>query len=95
MRRPVVLLPRLRTGNNLASVIVASCIIWFYAFLVSRGVKEAAGVNLIITISKFVPIFVALTAIIFFQKFDANIFMENMAHGSVRVCRSSSRSAAP
>ncbi len=62
---------------------MASCIIWFYAFLVSRGVKEAAGVNLIITISKFVPIFVALTAIIFFQKFDVNIFMENMAHGSV------------
>ena len=75
--------PVFGTGNNLASVIVASCIIWFYAFLVSRGVKEAAGVNLIITISKFVPIFVALTAIIFFQKFDVNIFMENMAHGSV------------
>ena len=59
--------PVFGTGNNLASVIAASCIIWFYAFLVSRGVKEAAGVNLIITISKFVPIFVALTAIIFFQ----------------------------
>lgn len=75
--------PVFGTGNNLASVIAASCIIWFYAFLVSRGVKEAAGVNLIITISKFVPIFVALTAIIFFQKFDVNIFMENMAHGSM------------
>ena len=75
--------PVFGAGNNLASVIVASCVIWFYAFLVSRGVKEAAGVNLIITISKFVPIFVALTAIIFFQKFDVNIFMENMAHGSV------------
>ncbi len=75
--------PVFGAGNNLPSVIVASCIIWFYAFLVSRGVKEAAGVNLIITISKFVPIFVALTAIIFFQKFDVNIFMENMAHGSM------------
>ena len=42
--------PVFGTGNNLASVIVASCIIWFYAFLVSR---------------------------------DVNIFMENMAHGSV------------
>lgn len=70
-------------GNNLASVIGASCLIWFYTFLVSRGVKEATGVNLVITISKFVPIFVAITAIIFFQKFDVDIFMANMSHGAV------------
>ena len=70
-------------GNNLASVIGASCLIWFYTFLVSRGVKEATGVNLVITISKFVPIFVAITAIVFFQKFDVDIFMANMSHGAV------------
>lgn len=70
-------------GNNLASVIGASCLIWFYTFLVSRGVKEATGVNAVITISKFVPIFVAITAIIFFQKFDLDIFMANMAQGAV------------
>lgn len=69
-------------GNNLPSIIGASCLIWFYAFLVSRGVKEATGVNAIITISKFVPIFVAITAIIFFQKFDLGIFMANMAQGA-------------
>ena len=69
-------------GNNLASVIGASCLIWFYVFLVSRGIKEATGVNAVITISKFVPIFVAITAIIFLQKFDPAIFMANLTTGA-------------
>ena len=69
-------------GTNLASVIGASLLIWFYVFLVSRGIKEATGVNAVITISKFVPIFVGITAIIFLQKFDLSIFMANMAQGA-------------
>ena len=69
-------------GTNLPSVIAASCLIWFYVFLVSRGIKEATGVNAVITISKFVPIFVGITAIIFFQKFDLGIFMANMTTGA-------------
>ena len=40
-------------GTNLPSVIGASLLIWFYVFLVSRGIKEATGVNAVITISKF------------------------------------------
>lgn len=70
-------------GTNLPSVIGASILIWFYVFLVSRGIKEATGVNAVITISKFVPIFVAITAIIFLQKFDPAIFMENFTTGAV------------
>ncbi len=69
-------------GNNLASVIGASCLIWFYVFLVSRGIKEVTGVNAIITISKIVPIFVAIIAIIFLQKFDLGIFMANLTTGA-------------
>lgn len=69
-------------GNNLASIIGASCLIWFYAFLVSRGIKEVTGVNAVITISKIVPIFAAITAIIFLQKFDPAIFMANLTTGA-------------
>ncbi len=69
-------------GNNLPSIIGASCLIWFYVFLVSRGIKEVTGVNAVITISKIVPIFVAITAIILFQKFDLGIFMANLATGA-------------
>ena len=75
--------PIFGAGNNLPSIIGASCLIWFYTFLVSRGVKEATGINVVITISKFVPIFVAITAIIFFQKFDPAIFMANLSQGAV------------
>lgn len=69
-------------GNNLASVIGASLLVWFYAFLVSCGIKEVTGVNAIITISKFAPIFVAIVAILLFQKFDPAIFMQNMTQGA-------------
>ncbi len=75
--------PIFGAGNNLPSIIGASCLIWFYTFLVSRGVKEATGINVVITISKFVPIFVAITAIIFLQKFDPAIFMANLSQGAV------------
>ncbi|MEG0503504.1 MAG: amino acid permease, partial [Raoultibacter sp.] len=70
-------------GNNLPSVIGASCLIWFYVFLVSRGIKEVTGVNAVITISKIVPIFVAILAIIVLQKFDPAIFMANLTNGAV------------
>ena len=43
-------------GTNLPSVIGASLLIWFYVFLVSRGIKEATGVNAVITIWVFVGI---------------------------------------
>ena len=64
-------------GNNLPSMIGASIIVWICWFLVTRGVKEAASVNIVTTIAKIVPIFVALFAIIFAMKFDPQIFMSN------------------
>lgn len=70
-------------GDNLYSVIGASVLIWLYVLLVSRGVKEVTGINVVITISKIVPIFVAILAIILFQRFDPEIFMHNLTHGSV------------
>lgn len=74
--------PIFEGGTNLASVIGASCLIWFYVFLVSRGIKEVTGVNAVITISKIVPIFVAIMAIVFLQKFDLGIFMANLSVGA-------------
>ncbi len=43
----------------------------------SRGVKEAASVNIITTIAKLVPLFVAIVAILFSMHFDPEIFMDN------------------
>jgi arginine:ornithine antiporter/lysine permease len=64
-------------GNNIPSMICASIIIWSMVYLVSKGVKEAAGVNLVITISKIIPIFVFILAIIFIRAFDFSVFMNN------------------
>lgn len=69
-------------GHNLASIIGASVVIWFYAGLVARGIKEVSAVNAVITISKIVPILVAIVAIIFVGKFNPQIFMENLSTGA-------------
>ena len=69
--------PVFGSGNNLISIICASLVIWVMNFLVSRGVKQAAGVNLVITISKIVPIFVFIVAVIFLMSFKPAIFMAN------------------
>ena len=69
--------PLFGEGNNLPSVIGASIVVWICWLLVSRGVKEAASVNIITTIAKLVPLFVAIVAILFSMHFDPEIFMDN------------------
>ncbi|ACV22980.1 Putative arginine/ornithine antiporter [Slackia heliotrinireducens] len=69
--------PIFGAGNNIPSMIGASIIVWVCWFLVTRGVKEAASVNVVTTIAKIVPIFVVVVAIIFAFKFDPAIFVQN------------------
>ena len=70
--------PIFESGTNLAAFIGASVIIWFYAFLVSRGISEVTLINAVITISKFVPLLIAIVAIIFLGAFNPEIFFANM-----------------
>ena len=66
-------------GNNLASIIGGSIIIWFFNFLVLRGVKQASFVNTIGTIIKIVPLalFIIIMAFLFqFDKFDIDFWGE-------------------
>ena len=74
--------PIFGNGTDLAAVIGASCIIWFYAFLVSRGISEVTLINAVITISKFVPLLIAIIAIIFLGAFNPEIFFANMQTGA-------------
>lgn len=69
--------PVFESGNNLPSIIGASCIVWFYTWLVSRGVTEAAAINAVVTIAKMVPIFTAIIAIVFLGHFHPDTFMAN------------------
>lgn len=70
-------LPIFGAGNNLLSVVCASVVIWILNFLVLRGVKEAAGLNIITTIAKLVPLAVFLVSIVFIGAFDFDIFKHN------------------
>ncbi len=55
-------------------MVYSMCII---SYLVLRGVKEAAGINLVVTISKVIPILVFIVAVMFIRAFDPAIFMVN------------------
>jgi arginine:ornithine antiporter/lysine permease len=70
-------IPIFGTGNNIWSIVCASLVIWFMNYLVLRGVKEAAGINLVVTISKVIPILVFIVAVMFIKAFDPAIFMAN------------------
>ncbi len=74
--------PYFAGGNNLPSIIGGSLIIWFFNFLVLRGVKQASIVNTIGTIIKIVPLvlFIIIMAFLFhFDKFDLDFWGEAVA----------------
>ncbi|MGL4847871.1 MAG: basic amino acid/polyamine antiporter [Clostridium sp.] len=53
-------------GNNWPSIIGGSIIIWAINFLVLKGVKQAVLVNIIVTISKILPIILFIVVCIIF-----------------------------
>ena len=69
--------PVFGAGNNFISVVCASIFLWLLTFLVSRGVKEAAGINTIVTLAKLVPLAMFVLSIVLLGKFDFSIFCEN------------------
>ncbi|AZZ21340.1 MULTISPECIES: amino acid permease [Klebsiella] len=54
-------------GNTWQSIVGASVLLWVVHFLVLRGVQTAAGINLVATLAKLLPlgVFVALAALAF------------------------------
>jgi len=74
-------------GNTPAAVIGASLLLWGVHFLVLRGIKEAAFINLVTTVAKVVPLLLfALIAVFAFRLdiFTADIWgVKNPDLGSV------------
>jgi len=66
-------------GNTLFAVVFSSIILWSVHFMILRGVKEAAGINTIVTIAKIVPIVVFVFVLIFV--FDWGKFYSNFWGG--------------
>ena len=57
-------------GNTVAAVIGASVLLWAVHFLVLRGIKEAAFINLVTTVAKVVPLLLFVLIAIFAFKLD-------------------------
>lgn len=63
--------------HKVASLVGGSIFIWIVTALVWRGIKQAALVNVITTISKLIPLILFIVLIPLFQKFNSDIFFEN------------------
>ncbi|WP_426141090.1 arginine-ornithine antiporter [Pseudomonas sp. DWP3-1-2] len=74
-------------GNTVAAIIGASLLLWAVHFLVLRGIKEAAFINLVTTVAKVVPLLLFILIALFAFKLDiftADIWgMKNPDLGSV------------
>ena len=53
-----VFLPGFGEGTTLLATIVSSALLWLYHLLIMRGIREAAVVNVVVTIAKVVPLIV-------------------------------------
>lgn len=62
-------------GNTAIAIFVSSIILWFFNFLILRGIKEATFINKVITVAKIIPIII----FIFFavSAFNSEVFRYN------------------
>jgi arginine:ornithine antiporter/lysine permease len=76
--------PAFGGGNNILSIVCASAFLWAIHFLVLKGVKQAAFINIVTTFAKLVPLVLfLLIAIIAFNwdKFTFNFWGQPDASG--------------
>mgnify|MGYP003290444935 CR=1 FL=1 len=69
--------PYFQGGNNLWSIVGGSLLIWVFNFVVLRGVRQAAVMNIIGTIGKLVPLLLFIFILLFtfhLDKFDYNFW---------------------
>ncbi|MBV1940152.1 basic amino acid/polyamine antiporter [Streptomyces sp. BV286] len=69
--------PALGDGDTVLAMVLSSAGLWAFFLLISRGVKEAAAINRIVTIAKIVPILVFVLIALFCLK--PHVFAENFA----------------
>ncbi|WP_338017689.1 basic amino acid/polyamine antiporter [Streptomyces adustus] len=69
--------PALGDGDTVLAVVLSSVGLWLFFLLISRGVKEAAAVNRIVTVAKVVPIIFFVLLALFYL--DPQVFADNFA----------------
>jgi arginine:ornithine antiporter/lysine permease len=68
-------------GNTAVAIIVASCGIWLFHFMILKGVQQAAFINSIVTVAKVIPILVFIVILIFGFRMD--LFQANLYGGGL------------
>ena len=74
--------PYFQGGNNLASIIGGSLIIWGFNFMVLKGIKQASIVNTIGTVLKIMPLILFIIIMLFVfspAEFDFDFWGESVA----------------
>jgi len=62
-------------GDTVVAVALGTAGVWFFHYLIARGVRDAAVINRIVTIFKILPIVVFI--VVLFVNFDAGVFSDN------------------
>ncbi|HET9422664.1 MAG TPA: basic amino acid/polyamine antiporter [Nocardioides sp.] len=62
-------------GDTILAVALGSLGVWFFHYLIARGVRDAAIVNRIVTVFKILPILVFIVVLL--VSFDAGVFADN------------------
>lgn len=71
--------PFLGEGDTWPAFFISAAAVWGFFLLIRRGIKEAAGINFIVTVAKLVPLALFLVLVIFF--FDGEVFVGNLSGG--------------
>ncbi len=75
-------------GNNLWSIVGGSILIWFFNFVVLKGVKQASSVNTVATVCKILPLilFIVVMAAVFnYDKFTTNFWGHSASVGQAEL----------
>ncbi|MGB2579574.1 arginine:ornithine antiporter/lysine permease [Elusimicrobium simillimum] len=62
--------PYFKGGNTIYALLTASLVIWGFYFLILRGIKKTAAINLVGTCCKLVPLFFFMAAVFVAFNFD-------------------------
>lgn len=62
-------------GNTLVAILTASAILWAFHFLILNGVRQAAGINTMVTLAKLIPL--GVFVILLIGAFQSEMFSLN------------------
>ncbi len=62
-------------GDTILAIALGTVGVWFFHYLIARGVRDAAVINQIVTVFKIIPILVFIVVMFFY--FDAGVFADN------------------